>query len=69
MNSIVSSSVRDALRIRWEMKQDTLRGVKPVRHANTEEAFLATCVLAEEFEKSEEAQAIYEQFRAEAPRG
>ena len=65
MSKIVSSGVREALRIRWEMKQDTLRGVSPVRHVNTPRALLATCVLAEEFEKSEEAEAIYEEFRAE----
>lgn len=66
---IVSSWVLDAVRIRWEMRQDILRGVVPVRHQNSREAFLATCILAEEFEKSEEAEAVFEQFRAEDARG
>jgi hypothetical protein len=53
-----SMSLYDALRIRFELKQDAANGVKEPRHAGTYEAFLATLLLAEEFEKTEKAQVI-----------
>lgn len=59
-------SLYDALKIRWELKQDTLNGVVPARHANTYEVFLATAILAEQFEKTEKAQVILEQIRKES---
>ena len=60
--------IRNALKIRWELKEDVKNGVEPVRHANTFKAFEATAILAEEFEKTEVAQAILREFEKEVPR-
>jgi hypothetical protein len=61
-----SMSLYDALKVRFELKQDAANGVKEPRHAGTYEAFLATLLLAEEFEKTEKAQAVISQIKIDA---
>ncbi len=61
-----SMSLYDALRIRFELKQDAANGVKEPRHAGTYDAFLATLLLVEEFKKTKKAQMILRQLKRES---